>query len=58
MKDKILSFAGMGIKGRSSSDPLITHLSPTNHPLLQKAWKYTTCMILALLLGVGNMWAA
>ncbi|MBR2168276.1 MAG: InlB B-repeat-containing protein [Paludibacteraceae bacterium] len=58
MKDKILSFAGMGIKGRSSSDPLITHLSPTNHPLLQKAWKYTTCMLLALLLGVGNMWAA
>ena len=36
--------------------PVITPLSPRNHPLLSRVWKYVACMLLALVLGVGNVW--
>ncbi len=37
--------------------PVITPLSPRNHPLLSRVWKYVACMLLAFILGIGQMWA-
>ena len=38
--------------------PVITHKSPTNHPLLHLVWKYAACITLLLTLVCGNVWGA
>ena len=36
---------------------LITHLSPTQTVSLARIWKYVACLLLAFVLGIGQMWA-
>lgn len=46
------------LAGRRLSNTLITHESPTNHPLKQSVWKYVAMLLMVLTLGVGNVWGA
>lgn len=58
MKNKFQSFVGMRLGGCRLIDTLITHKSPTNHPLKSRTWKVMAMMVLAFVLGIGQMWAA
>ena len=44
------------LAGRRLSNTLITHESPTNHPLKQSVWKVAAMLLMVLTLGVGNAW--
>ena len=46
------------LAGRRLSNTLITHESPTNHPLKQSVWKVAAMLLMVLTLGVGNAWGA
>ena len=48
---------GMTLEECPGNHPVITLLSPRNHPLLSRVWKYVACMLMVLFVGVGNMWA-
>lgn len=44
------------LAGRRLSNTLITHESPTNHPLKQSVWKVAAMILMVLTLGIGNAW--
>ena len=58
MKDKFQSLVGMRGACGWLNDPLITHLSPTNHPLKHGVGKYIFSFLLVLAMSIGQMWAA
>lgn len=57
MKNQIQSYVGMRLGGCRLIDTLITHLSPTNHPLKHGIGKYIFSFLLVLAMSVGQMWA-
>ena len=57
MKDKFQSLVGMRGACGWLNDPLITHLSPTNHPLKHGVGKYIFSFLLVLAMSIGQMWA-
>ena len=46
------------LEEQRGNHPVITHKSPTNHPLLHLVWKYAACITLLLTLVCGNVWGA
>jgi len=58
MKNKIQSYVGMRGACGWLNDPLITHLSPTYHPLKHGIGKYIFSFLLVLAMSIGQMWAA
>ena len=57
MKDKFQSLVGMRGACGWLNDPLITHLSPTNHPLKHYVWKVLTMVVFLFTFAIGNVWA-
>lgn len=58
MKDKFQSLVGMRGACGWLNNPLITHLSPTNHPLKHYVWKMLTMVVLLFTFGISNVLAA
>ena len=46
----------MTLAKQPTNHPLITPLSPRNHPLLSRKWQHVACMLMVLFVCVGNVW--
>lgn len=46
------------LAGHRLSNTLITHESPTNHPLKQSVWKVAAVLLMVFMVGIGNAWGA